>query len=93
MKLGTHKPLLILKVLLKSKTKPTKETRYTGCHSSAIMGTRKKYHFFKHGLEEINLIADGLLNVKKERKCQAIIRHHEIVSENFKTVCSSGRKL
>ena len=41
MKLGMHKILLILKLFVKqNKTKLAKETRYTGCRSNAIMGTR-----------------------------------------------------
>ena len=39
MKLGMHGPILILKVFVKNKIKLTKETRYIGCRSNAIMGT------------------------------------------------------
>ena len=53
MKLGMHEPLLILKVFVqkKKKIKPTKETRYTGCHSKAIRvpgAARKNTIFSKH---------------------------------------------
>ena len=49
MKLGMHEPLLILKVFVKNKTKLTKETRYMGCHSKAIMvpGAARKIPFFQ----------------------------------------------
>ena len=49
MKLVMHEPLLILKVFVKIQIKPTKETRYMGCRSNAIMDTHNspKIPFFQ----------------------------------------------
>ena len=73
MKLGTYEPLLILKVFVQNKSKPTTEIirniRVAVATSLLVPGAaRKILFFFKHVLEVINLISDCLLDVKKAQK-------------------------